>query len=297
MSIASLGYLGLEVSDPAAWRRFAVETLGFMPAPARSGGERASDRYRVDALAWRLAIDAGPKDDLVYVGFEVPSADDLARVIARLEEGGVPVEPGGRALAEARGVIDLIVCHDPDGLRVEIFLGPTLLTEQPFVSAAGPSRFVTGDQGLGHIVLSTPDLAAFKAFYCDILGFRLSDYIRMGIGPEQSIDLEFFHCNPRHHTLAAAPLALPKKLLHFMVQVETIDDVGLALERVHAAGHPVSRTLGRHTNDQMVSFYARTPSGFEVEYGYGAITVDDATWRVARHDSISVWGHKADGGR
>jgi 2,3-dihydroxybiphenyl 1,2-dioxygenase len=196
-----------------------------------------------------------------------------------------------------RGVVDLIVCRDPDGLQVELFVGPTLVTEKPFVSKAGPSRFVTGEQGLGHIVLSTPDIAAFRAFYCEILGFRLSDYIRMNLGPDQAIDLEFFHCNPRHHTLAAAPMALPKKLLHFMVQVEGIDDVGLALERLGAAGHAVSRTIGRHTNDQMVSFYTRTPSGFEVEYGYGAITVDDAAWRVARHDSISVWGHKADSGR
>jgi biphenyl-2,3-diol 1,2-dioxygenase len=293
MSVASLGYLGLQVSDPVAWRRFALDTLGFMPGAACAGAER----YRIDALAWRFAVHAGPKDDLDYVGFEVASAEALAEIRSRLEHKGVPVERGGGALAEERGVLDLVVCHDPDGLRVEIFLGPTLLTEQPFVSAAGPSRFVTGEQGLGHIVLSTPDLPAFKAFYCGVLGFRLSDYIRMRIGPERTIDLEFYHCNPRHHTLAVAPLALPKRLLHFMVQAETIDDVGLALERVQAGGHPVARTLGRHTNDQMVSFYARTPSEFEVEYGYGAISVDDANWRVARHDSISVWGHKADDGR
>jgi len=292
MSVASLGYLGLQVSDPSAWRRFAVETLGFMQAAARSD----ADRYRIDALAWRVAIEAGIRDDLGYVGFEVTSAEALAQLRARLEHGGVPVERGSAALAEARGVVDLIVCHDPDGLRVEIFLGPTLLSEQPFISGAGPSHFITGEQGLGRIVLSTPDLAAFKSFYCGMLGFRLSDVIRMKVGPDRAIDLEFFHCNSRHHSLAVAPLAVPKKLLHFMVQVETIDEVGLALERVIAAGHPVSRTLGRHTNDQMVSFYARTPSGFEVEYGYGAITVDDATWRVARHDSISVWGHKADSG-
>lgn len=42
----------------------------------------------------------------------------------------------------------------------------------------------------------------------------------------------------------------------------------------------------------MVSFYARTPSGFEVEFGWGGLPVDSATWRVARHEKMSSWGHK-----
>ena len=39
-------------------------------------------------------------------------------------------------------------------------------------------------------------------------------------------------------------------------------------------------SLGRHTNDLMTSFYVRTPSGFEIEYGTGGIVVDDDTWTV-----------------
>jgi biphenyl-2,3-diol 1,2-dioxygenase len=42
----------------------------------------------------------------------------------------------------------------------------------------------------------------------------------------------------------------------------------------------------------MVSFYCSTPSGIEIEYGYGAIEVPQADWRMARHDRISSWGHK-----
>jgi biphenyl-2,3-diol 1,2-dioxygenase len=104
--------------------------------------------------------------------------------------------------------------------------------------------------------------------------------------------MEFLHCNPRHHTLALLPVPAPKRLHHFMLQAHTMDDVGFALERAEAAQVPLTATLGRHTNDHMVSFYLRTPSGFEVEFGHGARTVDDATWRVARHDAPSSWGHK-----
>ena len=135
-------------------------------------------------------------------------------------------------------------------------------------------------------------LAAARRFYRDVLGFRLSDIIRMRVSAQVSFDLEFFHCNRRHHSLALMPVPMPRRLHHFMIQAPTLDAVGFAMERAQAAGAPITATLGRHTNDHMVSFYARTPAGFEVEFGYGALEVDDATWRVSRHDKPSRWGHK-----
>jgi len=60
---------------------------------------------------------------------------------------------------------------------------------------------------------------------------------------------------------------------------------------------PLAMSLGRHTNDHMTSFYVRTPSGFEIEYGTGGRLIDDATWEVGTFDAQSFWGHKppADG--
>ncbi len=287
MTVSNLGYIGFKVSKPAAWSGFCTDVLGLMPVPG--AGEIL--RYRADAQSWRIAIEQGAEDDIAYVGFEVPGADDLRAFAEKLQHAGVSPEHGDPALLGERGVTGLISCLDPQGLRVEIYYGPTEVHERPFASPAGVSGFVTGDGGIGHVVLGAADIAACRAFYQDLLGFRLSDTIRMRTagGP---LDLEFFHCNPRHHTLALVPAPTPKRLLHFMLQVNTLDEVGFAQERMEAAGVPITATLGRHTNDHMVSFYARTPSGFEVEYGFGAREVDEATWRVTRHDSTSTWGHK-----
>ncbi len=288
MSIGSLGYLGIKAKDPRAFAEFATRILGLMPG--ESAGE--ARRFRLDELAWRLAVEQGDGDDAAYIGFEVSGAPELEALRKRLTEGGVAVADGGVDLVSARGVLGLIVCKDPDGLPVEIFYGPTLRTEMPFTSPAGVASFVTGTQGLGHVVLSTKNIAAARHFYQDLLGFRLSDTIRMRMGPDASFEMEFFHCNPRHHTLALIPLPMPKRLHHFMLQVPTLDAVGFALERAEAAQVPITSTLGRHTNDRMVSFHARTPAGFEVEFGFGALEVDDTTWRVTRHDKPSSWGHK-----
>ncbi len=290
MSVANLGYVGFEVSDLEAWRTYGSDILGMMAVDGPAGDLR----FRLDDLAWRIAISQGDKDDIVLAGFEVADAAHLDAVAARLEAQGVTVEQAGAERLAERQVTGLIRCVDPEGLAVEVYYGPTLRTERPFASTVGVSGFVTGGQGLGHIVLTTQDIAAARAFYCEALGFALSDIIRMSLTPDMAIDLEFFHCNPRHHTLALVPLPFPtpKRMHHFMIQARTLDEVGFALDRIERVKAPLVQTLGRHTNDQMVSFYARTPSGFEVEYGWGAVEVDASAWRVARHDRMSSWGHK-----
>ena len=288
MSVSCLGYVGFKAADLDAWSRFGTDVLGLMPATAPDG----TLRFRTDAQSWRVSVEPGAEDDLDFVGFEVSGRDAMLALGDKLQAAGVTLGNDDPDLARARGVTGLISCRDPQGLRVEIYYGPTERHESPFASTAGVSGFVTGEEGIGHVVLTTADIAASRAFYQDLLGFRLSDIIRMPIGPDMAIEMEFYHCNPRHHTLALVPVPAPKRLHHFMLQVNTLDEVGFALERAQAAGVPITATLGRHTNDHMISFYARTPSGFEVEYGFGARTVDETTWRVARHDAPSSWGHK-----
>ena len=80
-----------------------------------------------------------------------------------------------------------------------------------------------------------------------------------------------------------------------MLQLQSFDDVGQAIYRAQENEVEIAATLGRHTNDHMVSFYMKTPSGFDIEYGWGARVVDDATWHVQRHEAPSIWGHQRKG--
>jgi 2,3-dihydroxybiphenyl 1,2-dioxygenase len=288
MTVGNLGYLGFAVSDLAAWETFAPQMLGLMAVPGPDG----TRRFRADTQAWRFSIEQGEKNDLAFLGFEVSGPAELEKMRARLRAADVKIWENDHHLAEVRGVTDLIACQDPEGLPIEIYYGATQATETPFVSPAGVSGFVTGSQGIGHVVLSTADIAKARKFYSDALGLKISDFIRMKTGPDSAIELEFYHCNTRHHTLALAPVPSPRRMHHFMLQAKTIDDVGYALDRATRQGVRIAQGLGRHTNDQMVSFYAYTPSGFEVEFGIGGVEVDDASWHVTRHDSASSWGHK-----
>jgi hypothetical protein len=54
----------------------------------------------------------------------------------------------------------------------------------------------------------------------------------------------------------------------------------------------VAVTLGRHTSDFITSFYSVNPSGFMVEYGWGARLIDVDAWQAhERKEGPSMWGH------
>jgi 2,3-dihydroxybiphenyl 1,2-dioxygenase len=284
--IAALGYIGLEVSDMEGWKSFAHDELGVQWVDVPDG----TSRLRIDDYASRIRLHEGPSDDLAYLGWEVRDEAALRRLTGKLERAGASVETCGKDLAADRQVDTLIRFRDPEGNVHEAFFGPLQKTNDPFVSPTG-TRFKTGRQGLGHVVLSCRDKDAMMAFFTDLLGFRLSDHIRTEVVPGRPLEISFLRCNGRHHSLALAPLPIPKRIVHLMLEATTIDDVGRALHRCSAAGRHLTFTLGRHSNDNMLSFYPLTPSGFDLEYGWGGIEVDEESWHVLTHDANSAWGH------
>lgn len=254
--IEALGYIGLEVSDLSAWRGFACDELGLQWSERDDG----SVDLRIDDYASRIRLHAGPRDDLAYAGWEVKDAAALDALAAKLERAGVAVERGDAAAVADRRVHPLLRFADPEGNAHEAFYGPLQRTDAPFVSPTG-TRFKTGRQGLGHLVLACRDKPAMMAFFLDLLGFRLSDHIRTEVVPGRPLEISFTRCNGRHHSLALAPVPIPKRIVHLMVEATSIDDVGRALDRCMKTGRHLTFTLGRHSNDDMLSFYPLSPPG------------------------------------
>jgi len=205
-------------------------------------------------------------------------------VVAELKAAGHEARLGSEEEARARAVTCIAYGRDPAGNRLEFFYGPTL--DRKFESPFG-ATFETGDMGLGHLNLLVADLAGARDFYVRTLSFRLTDYIRFA----SDMSANFFHCNPRHHTIGLTRVGPINGLHHLMLQVADVDQVGLCMERAEAAGVPITSTLGRHANDRMLSFYMRGPSGFDVEIGCQAIRVDE-TWTPREFVEGDIWGHK-----
>ena len=128
-----------------------------------------------------------------------------------------------------------------------------MLADTPFQPTRNISGFRTGAQGLGHAVLMVADFDKALSFNMNLLGFRISDFMR---GP---LNAAFLHVNTRHHSLAL--FEHPKRLVlhHLMMELYSLDDVGQGYDRALGAQDRVAVSLGRHHNDYMTSFYMRSP--------------------------------------
>ncbi|HKP79660.1 MAG TPA: VOC family protein [Phenylobacterium sp.] len=277
-----LAYCGLGVTDVDAWVRFAVEALGL--SLAESSGVR---RLRMDDQAWRFAVHEAPDNDILYAGFELAGEDELTTLRRRLDAAGLAWSDLDAAECAERSVGGGLWLRDPDGLRLE-FVRDHARASAPFRSDL-TAGFLTGDEGLGHVVLSIGDLDRGVGFY-EALGLKLSDFITAPIGPQMMLKIAFMHCNPRHHSLAIAQLPGGKRLNHIMVELNEVDDVIRGYQRCVALGYRTGG-IGRHPNDLMLSFYVATPAGFDIEYGWGGRHIE-GEWEVGQYDRISLWGHE-----
>ncbi|WP_062269324.1 VOC family protein [Endozoicomonas arenosclerae] len=297
MDIRGLGYVTVESTDLAKWQEYGTQVLGLMEHEA---SDENTLLLKMDERNYRIAVEKSDRDGYGASGWEVANKAAFEQAITELEAADVQVTVGTEEEAAARKVQQLIKFSDPDGNRHELFWGP-IQDFKHFVSPVGVSKFVTTDLGLGHVVIPAPSFDTCRDFYTDVLGFGLSDLMQVTFTDdpaEPKKRIHFMHCNNgRHHSLAIFECPVPSGCVHMMLEVEEMDDVGRALDRMEAHGVKLSATLGKHTNDEMVSFYMQTPSGFDMEYGCGGLVVDWDRHTVFESSSVSLWGHDFSVGR
>jgi 2,3-dihydroxybiphenyl 1,2-dioxygenase len=281
MPIQALGYAGFGSADLDDWRQFGTGLVG-LQAVERSASLLA---FRMDDRKQRIVIDRAMPEGARFFGWEVADAAALDQLAARLERHQVQVVAEPQTLADNRCVGGLISFRDPSGNRLEAFYGAEV-DETPFSPGRSISGFRTGPLGLGHAVLTVESIDPMMAFYVDVLGFGLSDYI---LKPFRAY---FFHVNGRHHSLAMIETG-KSGMHHLMVELFSLDDVGQAYDIALTQEDRVGVTLGRHTNDFMTSFYCKSPSAFMIECGWGGREIDPGNWQpVEMFDGPSLWGHE-----
>lgn len=284
-----LGYIVIESERIDDWQRFAGEGMGMHV-------ERLSDdllTVRVDDRERRIVIRRGPAEDVMALGWEVDGAAELARMCEHLVANAIDTKAGSAKDAALRGVDRFFGFDGHKGLRFEFFTAAKR-TNQHLV--AKTSGFVTGGGGLGHAVLFTRKPEELVADLQGLLGARLSDTITDKL---QGIEMEFWflHLNERHHSLAVAATKgvrldpLRTRVQHLMFEAASFNDVSDAYLRCKELGYRIAMGMGQHPNDNGVSFYAVSPSGFEVELGFDPVKIG-ADWDVKQYRGISKWGHR-----
>jgi 3,4-dihydroxy-9,10-secoandrosta-1,3,5(10)-triene-9,17-dione 4,5-dioxygenase len=291
MGVVGLGYVVIEATDLVKWDAYLTGVVGAMHSDASTD---SVNLYRLDSRPFRFWIEESDRDALSVAGWEVADQEAFDALVGRITNAGGdveicdPAERGAKALARS---------SDPAGHVFEIFHGerPSILK---FISPAGVSGFITGEHGklgMGHVVYGALNFDECHHFYREVMGFRDTDLPQIEAGPPGSppMSIAFMHGSAgRHHSVAVIGMPEPVSgCIHLMVEAATLEDVGRAYDRMREANIPVSATLGKHMNDEVTSFYMQTPAGFDLEFGWGGLIVDPATWTPTAHNKISDWGH------
>jgi 2,3-dihydroxybiphenyl 1,2-dioxygenase len=288
-----LGYVVIETNKFDDWKRFGREAIGMQL------DEMAPDtlRFRLDANECRFLLRRGPAEDVVALGWHLDDHATLDEISRRVIDHDVPAVEGSDDDAKLRGVERFLRFPGPNDLTQEVY---TTARTAPLPLDIPGSGFVTGAGGLGHVAITTKKPHQLRGYYNHVLDARLSDYIDETINGIK-LKIRFLRVNERHHSVAiGSAVALPvnpirTRVQHVNVQVTALDDMVAAYQRVKELGFHMALSVGQHTNDKELSFYAQTPSGFEWEVGWNPIVVDESTWTPTTHQGISIWGHKPEG--
>jgi len=259
-AVTDLHYVALAVPDLAAERQFFGETWGLVETGEADGKVYFAAEGSPHPFVIRLRQDTDRKTDLI--GFSAASRADVDALFdqAKAADCRIIAEPGP---AEGPAGGYAFRFFDPDGRAIEVICD----TRPRAFRTLGKGEAIP--IGLSHIVLHTPDPKKLVAFYEEVLGFRLSDWI--------GEFMAFLRCNSAHHRLAVLPG--PPALNHVAFDVSSVDELMRGLARLTEKGVTLSWGPGRHTAGDNTFTYYLTPNGNAVEYTSDLEQVDEASWQ------------------
>ncbi len=285
-----MGYLVIESKKLDEWRRFLKQGIGLH----LESEHEAQLAFRMDSHERRLIIQEGGAEDVAAIGLQLRDQATFDLVLTRLTQRKISFEEGTSEEAEQRGVTSFVRVMGPKAVPLELFMDAKISSTPLNMLASG---FVTGDSGWGHVAITSRLPEKMQRFWQEIFNARVSDHVSQKVGGAM-LDVTFLRLNERHHSVAIAATRgvrldpIRTKIQHFNMVANRLQDVSGAFERLRDLGFAMAHEIGQHPNDKEVSFYAISPSGFEVELGWDALKVDEATWTQAQYNAISTWGHK-----
>jgi catechol 2,3-dioxygenase len=252
---------------------------------------RRSVEHAVEVLGLEVVRDDGAQVDLALPGqvaclflrradaaeFDFmtlhTSGANLADIRRRLEAAGIEPAPAVELTGDAMRV------YAPNGIAVEVGVGEGhVRNESP--REGGP---VIGS--LDHLSFAAEDPGAFRDFFIDILGFRLSDSF---------LDQRhWLRCNPNHHTVAV--FAGSDGIHHYAFETTDIRGLGLLGDVLAARGQNFVWGPGRHGVGQNIFTYHLDPAGSILEVTSDMLQVESEeeweieVWSDAQRSGV-LWG-------
>jgi catechol 2,3-dioxygenase-like lactoylglutathione lyase family enzyme len=180
------------------------------------------------------------------IGFQIGADDDLDAF--EQQTAGHGLRPS-RKKDGAPAIGDMVSFEDPKGTVLEVFRRPESQTRGFRKEGIIPHK-------LGHVAFHVTDVKAVTRFYCDVLGFRVSDWM--------GDFFSFLRCGVDHHTINLMETGSNR---HFHTAFELRDWAHLqtACDFLSKQGYRMLWGPGRHGIGHNLFAYHRSPNGLITE--------------------------------
>ena len=245
--VSEIRYVGYGVEDFDAERKFYADDWGLVEVEARDGlvwfKTHGAPEHHV------VRLHRAEANHVEVIALAADSRADVDTLHGKVSASGCRIVHAPRQLDGPGGGYGFRF-FSPDGLPLEISSGV----------AAGETRDLARWEGvpvkISHIVIHSPDHQAMVKWFCDVLGFKVSDWL--------GDFMAFLRCNSAHHRLAVLPG--PPCLNHVAYDMLGVDDMMRGASRPKKRGTDIRWGPGRHTAGNNTFSYFVTPNGFAVEY-------------------------------
>ncbi len=245
--VTEIRYVGYGVKDFAAEAQFYEDVWGLDRIPSDDGmawfKARGHDEHHV------VRLRAADENRIDVVALATESRADVDALCSKVAASGARIIHEPHELTTPGGGYGFRF-FSPDGMQFEIS------SDVAHGTKAEVDRWDGVPVKISHIVFHSPDHQAFVTWFCDVLGFKISDWL--------GDFMCFLRCNSAHHRIAILPG--PPCLNHVAYDMTGVDGMMRGAHRLKVKGTPIQWGPGRHTAGNNTFSYFVTPGGFAVEY-------------------------------
>lgn len=206
-----------------------------------------------------LTLHERPRAGLVAMNFSARDRRMVDALHAKVKGMGVKVLATPEVLAGVSGGGYGFSLETPEGQQLNVS-ADVVTHAEAILDRSRPEK-------LSHIVLNVEDIEKQNRFFCDVLGFRLSDATER---------MDFVRCSSDHHSIALAR-GHGAGLNHMAYEVPNFDGLMRGAGRMKKSGFDIEWGVGRHGPGDNIFTYFIEPNGFVTEYTTEVEQIDEAT--------------------
>jgi catechol 2,3-dioxygenase-like lactoylglutathione lyase family enzyme len=240
--VRKIAHAAYEMPDVDKQLEYYTEILGLSLVERDSNAVYLANSIDHHAVVLRR----GSQARCVRIGFQIGPDDDLDEFERQVQAHGVKTQ---RKRDPEPTIADVLTFEDPKGTIMEVFKRGEFAGQRFQNKGVVPHK-------LGHVAFHVTEVKKVTEFYCEVLGFRVSDWM--------GDFFSFLRCGPDHHTINLMETGSNR---HFHTAFELRDWAHLqtACDYLSLNGYKLLWGPGRHGIGHNLFAYHRSPNGLITE--------------------------------